>query len=246
MTEQNTIDIAAPILNPEPAPEVPEVVPENVILVPDKVISITQSALDSLIKSRQAASLKKAAAAEAELARVKAITVGSAESATEIEKLRAEISLEQQRATAAEARAAQQEKAVLLTQLGTAIDAVSVSDVGKLIGDSIVQRDGKWAVVVDGVEQVNVDGTPVTPQQHYAAWAANHLYAIRGRTLSGGGGTSSSGSSFRTSVTDKPLSFYFGAGSNAAAVNALSIQRPDEYKRLRREAVAAGILPRSE
>jgi hypothetical protein len=240
MTESR-IDDVAPILVPAPEVETPAPAVE-VPEVPEKQITMSQSALDSLIKSRQSASLKKAAAAETELARVKAITVGSTESATEIEKLRAEISLKQQRASAAEARATEQEKAVLLTQLGTAIDAVSVSDVGKLIGDTIVQRDGKWTVVVNGVEQVNVDGTPVTPQQHYERWALDHAYAIRGRTLSGGGGTSSSGSSFRRPVDDKPLEFYFGPKSSAAAVNSLSINQPDVYRRKRAEAVRAGIL----
>src|SRR4051812_14842171 len=128
MTEQNAIDIAAPILNP--APEVPAA--EAPAEVPEKQITMSQSQLDALIKSRQGASLKKAAAAEAELARVKAITVGSAESATEIEKLRAEISLEQQRSAAAEARAIQQEKAVLLARLGQQIDAIDPTSVGKL------------------------------------------------------------------------------------------------------------------
>ena len=244
MTEQNAIDIAAPILNPEPAPEVvtaPTVVPE------EKQITMSQSQLDALIKSRQSSSLKKAAAAEAELARVKAITVGSAESATEIEKLRAEISLEQQRSAAAEARAVQQEKAVLLARLGQEIDAIDPTSVGKLLASEIVARDGKFVVVDEaGVERVNVDGTPVTPQQHYKTWAADHLWGIKGRVLSGGGGTSSSGSSTRVPVTEKPLNFYFGSGSNAAAVNALSIQNPALYKKLRRDAVAAGILPRSE
>jgi hypothetical protein len=233
------IDQIAPVIHGV----VPEVeVASEVVPVPEpKLLSISQDRFDAIVKERQGSALKRAAAAEAEVARLKAITVGSAEDASIVEKLRAEIALETQRASAAEARSTAQEKELLLSQLGTAIDAVSPHDVSKLLADEIVRRDNRWVVVdTAGVEQLNPDSTPVTPQQHYEAWAASHLYAIHGRTKSGSGSTPSSG---RLPPVTLPLSHYWGPGSSAKDCNQLAISRPDQYKIMRAEAVRLGLAP---
>ena len=83
----DTIDIVAPVLTPEPEQITqPEVAPE------EKQVTMSQSQLDALIKSRQAAALKKAAALEKQVELLKTQVVGGSQDASEVERLRAEIS----------------------------------------------------------------------------------------------------------------------------------------------------------
>lgn len=234
----NVIDQVAPILEPvvEPTTPATEASPE------EKQVTMSQSQLDALIKSRQAASLRKAAAAEAEVARLKAITVGNSEDATQIEKLRAEIALEQQRASAAEARAAAQEKAVLQSRLGASIDAVDSESVSKLLADRIVMRDGK-AIVVDeaGVEETNGDGTPTSPEQLYTTWAAAHPWAIRGRVVTG---TGQGGSTGLPAPAQIPLERIFGPASDSRLANQVAQGKIPgmDYKRLKMLAQRKGLI----
>jgi hypothetical protein len=234
----DVIDQVAPILEPvveptTPATEAPE----------EKQVTMTQAQLDALIKSRQAASLRKAATAEAEVARLKAITVGNSEDASTVEKLRAEIALEQQRASAAEARAAAQEKSVLLSRLGSGIDAVDPESVGKLLSDRIAMRDGKPVVLDEsGAEQVNPDGSAVSPEQLYSSWAASHAWAIRGRTITGTGQTSSAGSGNSIPPPSIPLERLFGPKSDGKLINQIAITDNARFQRLRAEAKRKGLI----
>jgi len=92
----------------------------------------------------------------------------------------------------------------------------------------------------DGSLRTNADGSAVTPETLYSEFHGSHPWAIRGRTLSGGGGTSSSGSGIRPPTYE--LTTLFGPGSSAQLANKLSIQQPAEYKRLRAEAVKIGLV----
>jgi hypothetical protein len=228
------IDDVAPILidTPPIERESPE---------PEKQVTMSQSQLDALIKSRQAASLKKAAKAEEELSRLKAITVGSSEDASTVEKLRAEIALEQQRASAAEARAAAQEKAILQGRLGSSINAVDTESVSKLLADRITMRDGK-AIVLDesGAEQKNPDGSPTSPEQLYQSWAEAHPWAIRGQVIPG---TGERGFQGQRPPAQIPLEQIFGPKSDARLANQIALRNGGrDYARMKIEAKKRGLI----
>jgi len=231
------IDIVAPVIHQEPVVE--PIAPETEA-PEEKQVTMSQSQLDALIKSRQAASLRKAATAEAEVARLKAIAVGNSEDASTVEKLRAEIALEQQRASTAEARASAQEKSALLSRLGAGIDAVDPESVGKLLSDRIAMRDGKPIVLDEsGAEQVNPDGSAVSPEQLYSSWAASHAWAIRGRTITG---TGSSGSGNSIPPPSIPLERLFGPKSDGKLINQIAITDNARFQRLRSEAKKRGLI----
>ena len=240
------LDELAPVIDreaPPVVPLVPAVEPEA------KVLNLTQKRLDEIIvesMSRAGRAAKdEAAVLRTENERLKAQVVGGAPDSSEVEKLRAQVADSQLMAAAAERRATAQSKEILQAKLAAQIDAVDGSSVSKLLRDNLQWNasDKRFDVLTDdGVLRTNPDGSAMTPEALYSEFAETHLWSIKGRVLSGGGGTSSSGSPFRTPVDDKPLSYYFGAGSNAQAVNALSIAHPDIYRRKRAEAVRAGIL----
>jgi len=204
-----------------------------------------QRILENAIKQASARAGKSAREETARLKleneRLQALAVGNSPDASEVEKLRAQLADEKLRAAAADARATQQEKQVFQNQLATQIDAVDAASVSKLLADSLAKRGGKWVVIDEetGVDKLNADGSAQTPAQAYAEWALKHPWAIRGRVVAGTGSTGSTGSVPPPQV---PLEHYFGSKSNAAAVNKLSIQRPEEYRRLRREAIKKGLI----
>ena len=159
-----------------------------------------------------------------------------------MEKLRAEIALESQRAAAAEARAAAQEKAALQGKLGAAINAVDTESVSKLLADRIVMRDGK-AVVLDesSVEQTNIDGTPTTPQQLYQSWAEAHPWAIKGEVIPGTGSIRSQGP---MPPRDPGWAHFVGPNSSARDANILcsTPEGKRRYAEYKRQARAAGAI----
>jgi hypothetical protein len=241
MSDEHLIDQTAPILETSPETVTPTTTSETPTPEPEKTVSMPQSKLNELISSRLASVLKREAKQAEELTRLREIAAGSAPDASELEKTRALLADERLRASAAEKHAEQQEKAVLQSRLSASIDAVDAASVSKLLADSLTKKEGKWIVIDDetGAERLNPDGSAQTPEQAYSIWASAHPWAIRGRTIPGTGATGSTGSIPPPQV---PLEYYFGPKSNSAAVNKLSLTRPDEYARLRREAVKKGLI----
>jgi hypothetical protein len=238
MTELNAIDIAAPILVPAPEVETPS---PAVPVVEEKQITMSQSALDALIKARQSSSLKKAAAAEAEVARLRAITIGTAPDSSEVEKLRAQVADSQLMAAAAEARAIAQSKEILQARLAAQIDAVDASSVSKLLRDNLSWNatEKRFDVLTDdGTLRTNADGSAMKPETLYSEFQGSHPWAIRGRVLSGAGSTSS--------VAPPPTTYdvakLFGPNSDGRLINQISLTNKPLYQKLRAEAKARNLV----
>jgi hypothetical protein len=128
----------------------------------------------------------------------------------------------------------------LLARLGAEIGAVDATSVGKLLSDRIVMRDGQPIVVDEsGAEQVNLDGTPTSPQQLYSDWSAKHLWAIKGSVVTGTGSSGSSGSQPPALMDWRK---YVGSQSSAADANRLALRDPRAYAEMKRQARAAGAI----
>jgi hypothetical protein len=235
----NTIDIVAPVLQesvpPAPVPPAPETeAPVTETSDLPKTVTMSQEKLNDLIKSRQSAALKKAARLEEENARLQALALGNAPDASEVERLRGEVAASRIERDALAAAAIEQKKLLLISQQvqkqGFVCDATTLSQLTK---DALKYDETTKQFVI-----VTEDGQPsdLSPDQWFASYANSRPYLVKGTTIPGMGSGGSTGS--RPPET-KPLSFYFGPGSNSAAANRLP---RDMYKRMRIEAVRAGLV----
>jgi len=200
------------------------------------------------------AALKKAmgragadARAEAERLRIenerlKAQAIGAAPDSSEVEKLRAQVADSQLQAADAERRAAAQSKAILQARLAETIDTIDGDSVTKLLKDNLQWNEtSKSFDVLDdnGAVRNNPDGSKMTAESLYSEFAGLHPWAIRGRVLSGGGGTGSAGTPAPASYDVAKL---FGPGSDARLINQISITNPPLYKKVRAEAKARNLV----
>src|SRR6266478_3016124 len=160
--------------------------------------------------------------------------------ASQSDVLRAELEASKAQIASLQAAGAESAKLTELQKLAVAENFIDVSLITTILAPR-VQRQGNTYIVTneDGTIRQNAAGENLSLAEAVAQEAANRPYLVRGQVKTGGGGTSSSGT---PPPTSRPLNFYFGPGSNSAATNALSIQRPDEYRRLRQEAVKIGLV----
>lgn len=214
-----------------PQPETVTVLGDTPETPEEKQVTMSQTALDNLIKSRQSAALKKTAALEAENQRLKEIAAGQGANATELERIRGELSASKLERDAIAAEAARNKKesfiAAQVQKLGFVCDPTTLT---RLTQDEITYDEAtKQFVTADGS----------SADDYFKRFAESRPYLIKSTVVFG---TGSSGSTGSTPPPQVPLEFYFGPKSNSAAVNKLAIQRPDEYKRLRRAAIAKGLI----
>jgi hypothetical protein len=183
---------------------------------------------------------QRATELEREVAHLKTIQAGSAPNADEVSRLKAEIAAQKLENDSIKLAAQKQARDTFITGQAVKQQFIDPSIVVRLTADNI-RTDGTNYTVVDdsGNPRTAADGTPLTPDAFYAEYATARPYLVKGQVKSGGGGTSSSGTPAPTTL---PLGYYFGPGSNSAAVNALSIRDPQSYKRLRAEAQKAGLV----
>jgi hypothetical protein len=246
MTEISRIDELAPVVEREAPPVVPPIpVAEEDT---SRIVNISQQKLDRLISSamgRSAATTRaELAAANQTITDLQVQLRAANPDSTVADCLNAELAVARAEIVSIKASAAQQATASHLEQLAARANFLDPALTRQILASQVQRNpDGSYSVLDShGAVRVNAEGAPISVEQLIEETAADKPFLVKGQWKSGGGGTSSSGSSFRTSVADKPLEFYFGPKSNAAAVNALSIQKPDEYRRKRAEAVRAGIL----
>jgi hypothetical protein len=224
----DTINIVAPVLSSEPAvPAVPESETP-----PEKQITLSQSALDNLIKSRQSSALKKAAALEIENQRLREVASGQGADASELERIRGELAASKIERDAIAASAAQSKKESFITgqvqKQGFVCDATTLS---QLTQDDLTYDEA--------TKQFKVVGSEESPDAYFKRFAESRPYLVKSTVISG---TGQGGSGSTVPPPTRPLSFYFGPSSNAAETNRLSLRDPQTYKRLRAEAVRAGLV----
>jgi hypothetical protein len=222
-----------------PVTLLPDTTVENVEFTPAQ-----QEKLDDILKKAMGRAGKEARAEAADLkAKLAAAELrlkAQAPDATRSDVLAAELEASKAEVASLKATSAESTKTAELQRLAMAENFIDVGLITTILAPR-VQRQGNTYVVVneDGTARQNAAGENQTLAEAVAQEAANRPYLVRGQVRSGGGGTSSSGT---PPPTSRPLTFYFGPGSNSAATNALSIQRPDEYRRLRQEAVKIGLV----
>jgi hypothetical protein len=225
MTETNLENLEVP------TPGSIEVLGDTPETPAEKQVTMTQASLDALIKSRQAAALKKAAALETENQRLREVAAGQSADSSELEKIRGELAAAKIERDAISAAAAQSKKESFVAQQvqkqGFVCDAHTLLQ--------LTQNDLQYDEAAKTF--VTADGT--SADDYFKRFADARPYLVRSTVHAG---TGQSGSVGTTPPATKPLSFYFGAHSSAAAVNRLSIEKPEEYRRLRREAISQGLI----
>lgn len=147
----------------------------------------------------------------------------------------AQITTEQARATAKEG---------LIQSIASKHQFVKPEQVSKLVGDRIVfdEQTKRFAVRNDdGSIAAGPDGKPVPVEAFISAFASENPHLIRGEVKLGTGSTESRQWNGEPNQADR-LRQLFGRGSDAKVANLLAIRQPEEYRRLRREAVRLGLL----
>lgn len=150
----------------------------------------------------------------------------------------------EKKAEAAEKRAIETEKRYSLTNAASKQDFVDVSDVIDLTSKYVVWNadEAKFVVVNDdGSPRYNLAYQPMTPDEFYADYATKKPHLVKSGARGGAGSTTATRSSFANG-SKYELDKLFGPKSDAGLVNRLSRENPAEYKRLRTQAVEAGLL----
>lgn len=235
---ENVIDQVAPVLSPEPV-VAPVVQPESGA-PQEKQITMSQSKLDELIKGRQSAALKKAAALEKENTRLKEIAAGAAPDASELERVRAELSartLETDRLR--EESAAAKKTAFILGQAAQN----RVLDKATDVVVTMTKNNLRWNNEKKGYDVLNDAGDiqDTTPEKFFQEFLNSRLYLVKGEVVPGIG---SSGSNASASAVPRDLGWahYIGPNSNSRDANALAQRDPRKYQEYKRQARAAGAI----
>lgn len=138
------------------------------------------------------------------------------------------------------------EKRFLLTSAASKQDFVDVQDVIALTAGQVVwsEDDNKFVVVNDaGEPRLNSAFAPMSVDEFYADYASKKAHLVKSGARGGAGSTTSNRSALATGK-GVPLEKVFGSNSDAGLANRIAKENPAEYKRLRIQAVEAGILRR--
>jgi hypothetical protein len=179
---------------PAPAPEafvelLPDTPPDPPV---DKEITIKQSALDNLIKSRQSAALKRAAGLEKELQLLKEKMIGGSVDASELEKTRGDLASSRIEAESLRQKQIDSARDLLISEHST--EFFDLDTIRKLTRSNL-QHDGKGFVVVndDGTPRLNAAGEPMTVKEVYSAFADAKPWLARPQVTPGQGSKPSTG-----------------------------------------------------
>lgn len=103
------------------------------------------------------------------------------------------------------------------------------------------EATGHFSVVGDdGQPRLNTAYDPMTIEQFYAEFAAKNSWAVKGDMKPGSGSTTST--KYDGGLKQFKLEEIFGKGSNSKLANDLYKADSDEYKKLRTQAVAKGLI----
>jgi len=230
MTEP--IDVVAPVVHGESTPT-PETEP---ITFDERQQRFIDSVLIPKTMGRAAKDVRaELAATKTQLANAEAALKASSPESSETERLRAELQLARAESEAVKTAAAEATRASDIERELTRAGVLDPPLLRAAISDR-VQRQGNDYQILDDSGAIR-EG--VSLKQFVEEEAGKRPYLVKGTVIPGAGARGSSGSIPPPQI---PLEHYFGPKSNAAAVNKLSLQRPDEYQRLRREAVRKGLI----
>jgi hypothetical protein len=204
-----------------------------------------QIKLDSILKKAMGRAGADARA-EAERLRVenerlKQVAAGQG-SADELERVRGELASSKLEQAAILEASVKSQRDLVIAQESSRHGFIDVDALQRLTRQNLRHNATSRSFEIiadDGTPVLNAAQEPISVSDYFADYASKKPWLVRGQVKSGGGGTSSSGTPAPTTL---PLSHYFGPGSSASACNALSINRPSEYRRLRQEAVKIGLV----
>lgn len=230
--------------------EVPN--PETVIVLPDTqenqpvAFDERQQALFDRKLKESHGRIAKEARAEAERLRLenirlKEVAAGQG-SQDELERVRGELASARLEQQAILDKAVAQSKDLLIAQEAAKARFVDIDTMQRLVRGNLRHdaATGTFTVVNDdGTPRLNAVGDPLPVSEFFEDYGNKKPWLVKGSVIPG---TGSSGSGNSVPPPQKPLSFYFGPSSNAAAINALSLRDPATYRRLRAEAVRAGLI----
>jgi hypothetical protein len=227
-------------------PETPEIPAVQVLDdTTDKTVTLPQSKLDEIIKKSMGRAASQVREENEQLRteneRLKTVVSGSGD-ADELSRTKGLLAEERLKNQAVLDRSIAQQKDLLISQEAAANNHVDVDTTLRLVRGNLRHdaATGSFTVVDDqGNPRLTPAGDPMSVSEFFKDFSSKKLHLIRGSVLPGTGSGSSTGS---IPPVTKPLRFYFGPSSNAAAVNALSQRDPQTYKRLRAEAVRAGLV----
>jgi hypothetical protein len=224
-----------------PVPLVVEVLPNTT----DETVTMSKDALNKLITSKMGKAGADARAEAEKLRlenqRLKEVAAGQG-SQDELERVRGELASSKLEQAAILEASVKRQRDLVIAQESSKHGFIDVDTLQRWTRQNLRHNatTGSFEVIADdGTPVLNAAQEPISVTDFFADYASKKLWLVRGSVKSGGGGTSSSGTPAPTTL---PLSHYFGPGSNASAVNALSINRPSEYRRMRLEAIRQNLI----
>lgn len=229
-----------------------------------------QEKVNQLIKDAQGRAAKelrqKLAAMEAEVTRLKGSTAdpnanpdkgdpdpGKQDSefkriaeqrARELDAAKKEVESARKDAEKARKAAINTEKRFVLTSAAAKQDFVDVNDAIALTDGAVVwDEDSSKFIVVNenGEPRLNAAFAPMSVDEFYADYATKKPHLVKSGARGGAGSTTSNRSALATGK-GVPLEKVFGRDSDAGLANRIAKENPAEYKRLRTQAVEAGLL----
>lgn len=238
-----TIDTIAPIILREEvqpvAPPAPEAQPTDT----EKQVTMAQSALNELIKSRISAAGKaareEAAALKLENQRLKEITAGQAPNSDELSRITGELASERLKNQQILDASIRQSRDLLIAEQSSVHHFVDTDTLQRLTRSNLKHDPATNTFVpVDdlGVPRVKADGTPLSVSEFFAEYGNKKPWLQHSQVITGHGTRPSNAPS--APVTDIKR-FFIGKQAGALA-NRLS---PSEYKRVKAEAIRLQIIP---
>lgn len=164
--------------------------------------------------------------------------------ARELDAAKKEVEQARREADKARKAAINTEKRFVLTSAASKQDFVDVSDVISLTSDAVVwdEDQSKFIVVNEnGEPRLNSAFAPMSVDEYYADYASKKAHLVKSGAR-GGAGSSTSNRSSTANGKRYELDKLFGKDSDAGVVNRLWKENPAEYKRLRAQAVEAGLV----
>lgn len=135
-------------------------------------------------------------------------------------------------------------KQVAIQGAASKVNFVDLGVVQKLTQDNVVFDETRSRFVVtndEGTARMNASFEPMSLEEYYTEYASKNPYLVRGSVL--GGASSAESQRAGVSLSGKyAVEMIFGPKSNAALANKLAMENITEYRELRKQAVASGLL----
>src|SRR6185437_513495 len=162
--------------------------------------------------------------------------------ADEVKKFQGIAQQKDAEATEARKEALEVRKQVAITQAASKINFVDSAVVTKLTHDSVKWDTDKNRFIVigpTGQTRLNASFDPMTLEEFYNEFATQNPYLVRGDFKGGAGSSSRNDLSSNGKLELKQV---FGKGSNSKVASQLMKDNPNEYRRMKKEAQAAGLI----